>query len=152
TIRRKGCIMLKEQAEISIKNLREEASSLSPSSLITLFEIDISDIAEERGIILSEDDKYFRFHNNVKLVNTEIKFQNKIYFLSPINATEFEVKSQGVLPRPRLSIFINDRAVELFAILKERIRLLGDLVGAKVTRKRTFAAFLDKDNFNSDNM
>lgn len=139
------------QAQSSIRNLQVEASNLNSSALVTLYEIDLTDMALSRGIHLDDREKVFRFHNSLKLTTSDIKFQSNKYFVSSIQTEGFEISSKGVLPTPTLRIVVNDAAVSLLAVLKDKIRVFEDLVGAKFTRRRTFAKFLDISNFNSDN-
>lgn len=143
------------QAQQSIKNLHSEAFSLNPSALVILFEIDISNIGFDRGIISkSEVDRgintVFRFHNNPKLGINSIFWQGKEYFLVPVQAEGFEISGKGTLPTPKLSISTSDEGVAALSILKDKIFQYGDLVGAKVTRIRTFAKFIDSVNFLND--
>ena len=146
--------MNKTEAELAIKELYSEAFSLSPSSLVTLFEIDVSVIGLNVGEIsatevLTESSTVFRFHNNIKLSSSSIFWRGNEYIAAPINAEGFETTSKGVLPTPKLSINISDEGVAAFNQLRQRIRDIGDLTGAKVTRIRTFAKFLDSENFKS---
>ena len=143
--------MLKSQAQQSIKNIQTEATNLQSSGLITLFEIDLSNALIDRNIYVPESERIFYFHNNTKLVNTDIEFQGKIYNICPIEATGFELSSQGTLPTPSLRMAVNDSGIPFLAILKNKIKLLGDLVGCKITRRRTFAKFLPSTNFDINN-
>jgi lambda family phage minor tail protein L len=116
-----------------------------------MFEIDISDILFETGALNEAaeegDISVFRFHNAVKQFRGSIIWQGKEYFPAPIRAEGFELTTKGTLPVPKLSITSNDEGVPLIAILRDKISLLGDLIGARVTRIRTFAKFLDEVNF-----
>lgn len=143
--------MNKTEAEISIKRIQSEASKLETSALITLFELDLSLVLENQGIISNTTNNFFYFHNNNKLIATSIKSKNKEYLLCPIEATDFETSSQGTLPTPRLRITVSSQGTASLSLLKAQIRLLGDLVGCKVTRRRTFAKFLIDANFNVHN-
>jgi lambda family phage minor tail protein L len=73
----------------------------------------------------------------------------------PIITEGFEMTSSGELPRPKLTLpamkAINSRAEDdtsntVWQDLKRGILLLNNLIGAKVTRTRTFAKYLDADN------
>ena len=142
--------MLKSEAITTIKNVQRESSALETSSLITLFELDVSVALENVGITTS-DDTIFYFHNNTKLAPTNIRFQDNIYVLCPIEATGFEITSQGVLPTPILRMTTIEAGIPMLSLLKQKMRLLGDLVGCKLTRRRTFARFLNSSNFNLQN-
>jgi len=144
--------MDKTTANQSIKNLYAEASNLECSALIQLFIIDIGELGLQQGTISSTDvsagiSTQFRFHNNVKLINSSIYWQGKEYVAAPIQAEGFETNVRGTLPTPRLSMTVSDEGISALSQLKERLRELGDLAGAKVTRIRTFAKFLDAENF-----
>jgi lambda family phage minor tail protein L len=144
--------MDKNTASQSIKKLYAEASLLEPSALLTLFEINIADIGFSQGVVSQTDinqetNTVFRFHNNVKLTNSSIYWQGKEFVAAPIQAEGFETNLKGTLPTPRLSLTVSDEGIPVLSQLKERIRELGDLSGAKVTRIRTFAKFIDAENF-----
>lgn len=59
----------------------------------------------------------------------------------PIEASDFDVSSQGTLPTPKL---ILANVSGLFSSLAAE---LDNLIGCKVIRKRTFGRFLDEVNF-----
>jgi len=144
--------MEKFEARTSLKNLYSEAASLNASALITFFEIDVSQIGLDlskfsQSEVDAEYQTVFRFHNNVKLTSSSIFWRGKEYIAAPINADGFEVNGKGVLPTPRLSITVSDDGIAQLSLLKNRLSQLGDITGAKVTRIRTFAKFLDASNF-----
>ena len=134
------------QAQTSTKKIYGDAASLNPTALITLFEIDTTNLINSRNIVLPDNQKnttIFRFHNNVKLLSNSIYFNNIEYIAAPIMAEGFEVNSRGTLPTPKLSLTVNQNGISLLAVLKYQLAQLGDLTGAKVTRIRTFAKYLD---------
>ncbi len=144
--------MLKSEAQNSLKNLYSEAASLTPSALITFFEIDVGQIGFDLSkISQTELDKQintiFRFHNNISLTSSSIFWQGKEYTAAPIQADGFETNIKGTLPTPTLSLTVSDEGIQQLSIFKNRILELGDLTGAKITRIRTFAKFLDSSNF-----
>jgi len=140
------------QARSSIANFSKEAFSLLPSNLIYLYEIDVSSLLLDKDISLVNNTQIFRFHNHIKLINTSIFFNKEEYIAAPITVDGFEYTSKGALPTPKLAITVTDEAVPLLAILKDTLNKLGDLTGAKVTRIRTFAKFLDAKNFETDEL
>jgi len=151
--------MTKDQAQSSIKSLAHELSNLTPSALIALFEIDLSNLLDSKSIpSLAADakrinftgtvDKILRFHNNIKVFNSKITWNGKEYYPVPIQATGFETSSKGTLPTPMLSISSQSgEGVTLLSLLKHQILKHGDIIGCKVTRRRTFAKYLDWTNF-----
>jgi len=162
----------KEQARKSIKSLMYEATNLTPSTLIELFEIDMStatkgiqssliDDGKQIGIDYStgdfeykekafEERDVLRFHNNIKVFNSLIIWQGKTYVPAPIQAEGFDISSRGTLPTPVLRMTAQkEEGIQALSILRRAIHKYGDIVGAKVTRIRTFAKYLDPDNFSS---
>ena len=149
----------KNQAQSSIKSLVFELGNLTPSSIVTLFEIDLSKILEAKSIPnLTADseavgfkgnvDSILRFHNNIKVFNSKITWNGNDYYPVPIQAQGFENSSRGTLPTPTLSISSqSEENVTLISLLKHEILKIGDIIGAKVTRRRTFAKYLDWANF-----
>lgn len=144
--------MDKNTAQNAIKKLQSEVVSLSPSSLIILFEIDIGFLADERQIQINESERIFRFHNNTKLITTDIYWQGNKYILAPIAAEGFELNARGTLPVPKLTMSVNSQGVPALALLKNEIKVFGDLIGAKITRRRTFAKYLDTLTFPNGNI
>ena len=155
-------IVDKEQAKKSIKSLMHELTNLTPSSLMTLFEIDFTNVVQSINSSLVKDsneiglfpnfeqgkENILRFHNNIKVFNSYIIWQGKTFFPAPSMAEGFEITSRGVLPSPTLSLSSQtEEGIEALSIIRRVIRKYGDIVGAKVTRIRTFAKFLDKNNF-----
>ncbi len=144
--------MNKTQAQSSVQKVQNEIFSLNPSALVTLFEIDLTNLIFDMGLGSATDldigeETVFRFHGNFKLTNSNIVWQGNTFYAAPIYAEGFESNIRGTLPQPKLSISVNDSAVSALTTLKEKIYVLNDIVGARVTRIRTFARFLDSQNF-----
>jgi len=117
-------------------SITSELQQVSPSAIIELFRL-------ETNIAMHGGDSIYPFHNGTNLNgNTDIYWQGVQYFKMPIEATGFEYKGEGSLPRPRLkvsNIFGNITAILL--------TLPNGLEGAKVTRVRTLARYIDDANF-----
>lgn len=145
--------MNSQQAQLSVKNVSAESFSLNPSALITLFEIDVSDLGFQMGIISEtevqlQSNTIFRFHNNTNLTTNSLFWQGNEFIAAPIQATDFEINIKGNTPTPKLSLSVSDEGIPLMTILKQRLLQFGnDIAGAKVTRIRTYARFLDVVNF-----
>ncbi len=166
-----GVVSTVVDAQNSIKKLHGEAAKLEPTALIELFEVDLSDILtpdrlEKRekfnqlnvlagGTLVTDptnaEISVFRFHNNIKLIKRDIWFQGNRYFPFPCKAEGFEVNSNGTAATPKITFGTRADGSTRFAILKELIKDLDDLVGARVNRIRTFAKFLDSKNWYDDN-
>ena len=153
----------KDQAKSSIKSLARELGNLDPSTLLSFFEIDLSSVVGSISSSLIKDyeevnpvlpnfedskDNILRFHNNIRVFGSYIFWQGKTFFPAPIQAEGYEISSRGVLPTPTLSMSSqSDQETEVLSLIRRAIRKYGDIVGAKVTRIRTYAKFLDKNNF-----
>ncbi len=148
-------------AQASLKNISKESSALEGSGLIALYEIDVTEVASVESLIkafravnftynANATSKIFRFHNNLKLVNRNITFNGKIFAALPIEVSGFEISSNGTLPVPKLTMVSISDGDEFFSNFKMFIRYLNGLVGAKVTRIRTFLKYIDAENFYSN--
>ena len=108
-----------------------EIQKLEPSALIELFVLDGTD----RGMGI------FYFHAGTNEINGDIVWQGQAYVKFPIEASGFDINGQGQLPRPKL------KASNFMGSITALLLAYDDLVGAKVTRKRTFKKYLDAVNF-----
>jgi lambda family phage minor tail protein L len=105
-----------------------ETQKLTPNALIELFTLDTTVIG------FSSIDYFFAGTD----ANREpIVFQNITYDPWPLEVTGYEFTGQGTVPQPQFTISNIGGVVSATALQ------LNDLVGAKVTRIRTFAKFLD---------
>lgn len=104
-----------------------EAMLLRQSALITMYVIDASDLGGE----------VLRFYPGTDSDGASILWQGLVYSQYPIEAKGFEVRSQGTLPTPNLAV------ANIFGVFSGLCIAHRDLVGAKVSRKRTFEKFLD---------
>lgn len=77
------------------------------------------------------------WHPGVNENYQPIVFQGNTYTGFPIEADGFEVSGQGKSPRPKV------RVNNIEGVITGLLLDYGDLVGAKFTRKRTFAKYLD---------
>lgn len=117
------------------ETITSEIQKLEPSSIIELFELDASNVGA--GI--------FRFHAGTNNLNQNIVWQGVEYTRFPIEATGFEFSGGGQLPRPKMRV--SNFMSAITALLLE----FEDLVGAKVTRRRTLKKYLDAVNFPDGN-
>lgn len=140
--------MNKTQAQVSAKRVNAELFSLTPSTIITLFEIDFTDLVFYPNRAPFNGNTKFRFHNNLKSTTQNLIWAGNLFFATPIIGEGFEFSSKGAVPTPKLSISVPDESIDILMNLKKQFRYLGnDLTGAKVTRIRTFARYLDAENF-----
>lgn len=111
--------------------LTSEIQKLAPSAIIELFVLDATALG---GDIL-------RFHAGTNELKQNIVFQGNTYVRYPVAVTGFEFAGQGQFPRPKLQV------ANIFSAITQVLLESNDLMGAKLTRKRTMAKFLDAVNF-----
>lgn len=142
-----------DQAQTAVQQVTKEVHSLSPSSICVLFEIDLSKI--KQNLNLGTNDiapDTLRFHNMEVLGDKRIYFRGETYHALPVLMEGFELSSGSTLPRPTISFSslkgLLDEAAgnEYYQSLKRAVLELDNLIGAKVTRIRTFSRFLDASN------
>lgn len=137
----------------SNKKVGSEVKRFSPSAIVTLYEIDVENILIDKNIPYDSGDTgnrvdaVFRFHNNLKLINQDIYWKGQAYRALPIKVDGFETSTRGALPTPKMTIFFNDKDFAFLSYFRLQVRRSDDLIGAKVTRVRTFARYLDEENF-----
>ncbi len=105
--------------------------TLDPGAIVTLFEMDLS-----TGTAPNTTD-ILRWHSGTNEQLQEVVWQGNQYAPFPVQAEGFEFSGQGAIPRPTLTV------ANITSVLTALISSYDDLVGAKVTRKRTFAKYLD---------
>ena len=139
---------------MSLDPIIDNLQSTNPSAVIELFELTFdTDLHGSRaGVPTSNNDtNIYRFHAGSNLnTSGDIIWQAKTYLRYPIEATGFSFK-QGQLPRPEITI---SNALSLITALMLEVNEVtagNDLTGAKVTRIRTLAKFLDAANFSGGN-
>jgi lambda family phage minor tail protein L len=113
-----------------------DLQSIAPSAVIELFQLELN--AAQHGV----NETYY-FHAGVNAANSgDIIWNGQAYLAFPIEATEFEYTGTGSLPRPKLRISnINGTITGII------LTLPNGLEGAKVTRIRTLARYIDGVNF-----
>jgi len=106
-----------------------------------------------------------RFHNiNIMMENTSVNlnspdlfgqliWKGKRYIPFPITIEGFETVSRGTLPKPKMTFanhIQNTYYNSFFTQIKSQIRNIGDIIGLKILRRRTFLKYLDAVNFKSN--
>ncbi len=107
--------------------LNADAASLTPSPIVCLYVLDASAIGG--GL--------FRFFAITQEGNTPVLWQGNEYTPLPLEARGFEFNGTGAPPRPSM-VFGNVAGLFTSLVLN-----YDDLIGAKLTRKRTAAKYLD---------
>lgn len=109
-----------------------EIQSLSPTAVIELFILDSSNLAG--GALM-------HFHAGTNGLHLPIVWDGIVYVPLPIEASGFDKLTSGTLPRPKV------RIANIDGLLSAAVQQSDDLIGATLTRKRTFQKFLDAENF-----
>ena len=89
------------------------------------------------GTVTKIIDLTFRWHSGKNENLQEIVWKGDKYSAFPIKAEGFEWSGKGAIPRPTLTV------ANITSLLSSILGEYSDLVGSKLTRKRTFAKYLD---------
>lgn len=112
-------------------SIDSDVQKLNPGQLVELFELDATALG---GDVL-------RWHSGVSELGNNVVWQGLTYARFPVDASGFEKSSKGTLPRPKITV------ANVSGLIGAMARGLDDLMGAKVTRRRTFVKYLDAVNF-----
>ena len=127
---------------MSLDPIISDLQKTNPSAIIELFELELDSTLHGATTI-------YRFHAGSNLdLNGKVVWQGNEYLRYPVQASGFAFQ-KGQLPRPQITI---SNALSLISAVMLEVNLItagNDLTGAKVTRIRTLAKFLDADNFAS---
>jgi lambda family phage minor tail protein L len=113
------------------QSITSEIQKLAPSAVIELFEVDTTDLGGE----------LLRFHAGTNGLLQRIVWQGNEFDPFPVKVSGFELSGSGSLPRPKLQV------ANVTGVITSLVLQYQDLLGAKVTRKRTLAKYLDAVNF-----
>ncbi|MGE0408973.1 MAG: phage minor tail protein L [Amphiplicatus sp.] len=111
--------------------IETEIQKLATSARIELFELDLSAL----GGPLT------RVHAGTNRLLAPIVWQGNTYSPYPFKATGFAITADEKAPRPRLQV------ADVTGLISALNAQYDDIVGATVTRRRTFAKYLDAVNF-----
>lgn len=113
-----------------------DLQQVAPSAIIELFTLDLN--TTQHGI-----NETYRFHAGTNMeANGEVVWAGNAYLRFPVEADGFEYSGNGQLPRPKVRI-----SNVLGTITALLLSLPSGLEGAKFTRIRTLARYLDAVNF-----
>lgn len=109
---------------------------IAPGAIIELFRLELNTAQHGTNDV-------FRFHAGTNLNNNaNVYWAGEEYLAFPIEADGFDYSGNGQLPRPKI------RVSNILNTITALILTLPDgLEGAKVTRIRTLARYLDANNF-----
>jgi lambda family phage minor tail protein L len=125
-----GYVISDSQAAV-VSNLQ----GVAPSAIIELFQLELNQ--SQHGV----NETYY-FHAGVNGASQAIVWAGQEYMALPIEADGFAWNGQGTLPRPTLRV-----ANALGTITTLLLTLPDGLEGAKVTRIRTLARYLDEFSY-----
>ena len=111
-------------------SIQQEVRNSWHDSIVELFELDLEPITGDSG------DKYY-FTGDIFPDGTKIQWQGQVYEPFPINITGFETTTKGTIPQPELTV------ANVLGTLASATNAFEDLVGAKITRRRTLGKYLD---------
>jgi len=125
-----------------------DVQKVNPSSIIELFKLELKEglnyeTGNPDGVTTS-----YRFHAGTNLnANGQIVWNSESYLRFPVEATGFAFQ-RGQLPRPTITISnMGTPNMSAILVIANAFTAGNDLTGAKVTRIRTMARFLDAANF-----
>jgi lambda family phage minor tail protein L len=99
-------------------------------AIVELIDLDLSTITNDPADI-------FYFTNQLKPDDTKIQWKGNVYEPIPIAAAGYEKSTAGQIAQPTLTV------ANVLGTFTQVINELDDLVGAKVTRRRTLGKYLD---------
>ncbi|NDV19995.1 phage minor tail protein L [Pseudodesulfovibrio sp. JC047] len=106
--------------------INSDVQKASPGNLVHLFDIDATGIGGDVYHFVKATDQ-----------GQPVRWRGNVYMPLDFEGEGFEVNGQGSLPRPTL------RVSHIKTALLGVVRESGDLLGAEVTRWRTFSKYLD---------
>ena len=137
-----------------------ELNKINPSSVIELFELELTVGLHIPTGNPDNLDTVFRFHAGANINNFgQIKFGTNLYQRVAVKAEGFENTSTGTIPRPTLTFsnlggITKDTTVMTmsdFLNIVNKVTPGNDLLNAKVTRLMPLASALHNDNFTGNN-
>lgn len=112
-------------------NVAIQLHQLEHSAIVELFELDLTIVG---GPV-------YRFHNGTNQVGGSVVWQGLTYLYFPIEVEGYGTSGNGPSARPML------RGSNVNGVLSVLIRAYKGMKGAKLTRRRTLAKYLDAVNF-----
>lgn len=98
--------------------------------IVEMFDLDLS-------VITGDPNDKFYFANQIKPDSTKIQWKGNVYEPLPLLSAGYEKTTAGQIPQPSLTV------ANVLGTFTEVINSLDDLVGGKVTRRRTLGKYLD---------
>ena len=122
-----------------------ELQKINPSSIIELFELQLVEALHGATTV-------YRFHAGSNMdANGEVVWNAETYQRYPIEVDGFQYNGQGQLPRPTIRVSNIFGTITAILLTVNANTSGNDLAGAKLTRIRTMARYLDDANFDGSN-
>lgn len=118
-------------------DLALEVQKLAPSAIIDLFEMSIYPEITDNPIYAEPT----RFHAGVNGLDQNLIWQGIEYIRFPLEFTGFETNTKGTIPRPVV------RIANIGGAISSLLYQFENLIGAKITRKRTLYKYIDAVNY-----
>ena len=125
---------------VAFSSTFSDVQSINPSAIIELFTLQL-----DNSLHGATTTYYFHSGSNLN-ANNKIKWQTVEYLRFPIQASGLAFQ-KGQLPRRKLSVSNATGLISSILLSVNQTTTGNDLTGAKVTRIRTLAKFIDADNF-----
>jgi lambda family phage minor tail protein L len=145
------------QALEAQRSINSHIHEIEPTTPIFLYEIDLNEIKPATILYPNRNgpvkDGVIRIHNDFNLFHINrgiIKWRGNLYFPFPVYGDQFDITSNGTIPTPKVkfsSQFLDDEFNSFYKYIRMQIQELKDIVGSKVTRRKTFVRYLSPDNF-----
>jgi lambda family phage minor tail protein L len=118
-----------------------ELQKINPSSVIELFTLTLDSTLHGASTV-------YRFHNGANMnANGEVVWASNSYQRFPVECDGFAYSGKGTLPRPRIRISNILGTITSYISTVNATTAGNDLNGAKLTRIRTLARYIDAANF-----
>jgi lambda family phage minor tail protein L len=114
-----------------VSSIDQSVRAIEPGNLVELYEFDLS----PQGGVAPDSPLYL--HPYVRLSPPTLAFMGNTFEPFPIHTEGWEWNTKGTLPRPTVVIGNID------GIVTALLRQYNDFVGCVLTRRRTYAKFLD---------
>jgi len=108
-------------------DIATDVQTLAPGSIVELYELDATDIG-------ADDVYYFTMNTDA---GASVVFNSVTYVPLDFEVDGLEISGTGQLPEPTIKLSNTNNAIGA------AVNSLGDLVGATLTRRRTFTKYLD---------
>jgi phage-related protein len=138
--------MSKSLSQIAERStIAEVSASLGTDALIELFELDLGSVELYSPTTGARVNDVLRFHAGTNNMDSPIVWQGNIYDPFPVQMSGFEAVGTNQIPRPTMGVanITTSSTGTGWGFISNLTRDFDDLVGVKVTRKRTYARYLD---------